>query len=331
MSPARPEELVDPHRLGPSLDGDQVQEAVLEGVAGGLAGGLADHDLDAVFLAEPLEARRDVHRVADGRVGSRGSGLDRNRATWRLRHVHRPRRPRSVTGRVFALDIDPKHLGVVTHARKGREAGRAYIVTPGRDRDQPMQPGLADAAVGYAMLFNILHIECPGRVLQEARRAPGWAGIIHWRRDIPTPRGPSLGHPPDRRPVLCLGRGRRAGVRRGRGFVLLLLALGPGDAPPVASLCTPRLGMGRLGLDGVVLVGQTKGSLPVAGDPPHTRGGAGGPGLSPRPARPEMRTTRARGRCLEPGWSCFVGDRDRTASTAAPLGLVAQPVSSAWK
>jgi hypothetical protein len=33
------QELVDPHRLGPSLDGDQVQEAVLKGVAGGLARG----------------------------------------------------------------------------------------------------------------------------------------------------------------------------------------------------------------------------------------------------------------------------------------------------
>jgi SAM-dependent methyltransferase len=55
--------------------------------------------------------------------------------------------------------------------------------------------GLPDARAGRAMLFNILHIESPLRLLREAYRvlAPGGeAAIIHWRRDIETLRGPSL-------------------------------------------------------------------------------------------------------------------------------------------
>jgi len=45
------------------------------------------------------------------------------------------------------------------------------------------------------MLFNILHHDNPGLILQEVHRIlkpGGKAGIIHWRSDIPTPRGPRL-------------------------------------------------------------------------------------------------------------------------------------------
>jgi hypothetical protein len=55
--------------------------------------------------------------------------------------------------------------------------------------------GLPDASVGYALQFNLLHIENPIALLREAVRvlAPGGhVGIIHWRSDIATPRGPAL-------------------------------------------------------------------------------------------------------------------------------------------
>ena len=54
---------------------------------------------------------------------------------------------------------------------------------------------MADGQAEYAMLFNILQIEEPMRLLREAYRAlapGGKAGIIHWRNDIETPRGPSM-------------------------------------------------------------------------------------------------------------------------------------------
>ena len=54
---------------------------------------------------------------------------------------------------------------------------------------------LADASVGYVMLFNILHAAEPDRLVREAYRilAPGGtAAVTHWTSDRPTPRGPSM-------------------------------------------------------------------------------------------------------------------------------------------
>ena len=178
-----------------------------------------------------------------------------------------------------------------------------------------MGTGLADAAVGYAMLFNILHIEDPVGLLQEARRvlAPGGLGRHHsLAAGHPDPAGAVAGTSA-RPPTSAVPGPRTPGwSSSGRGFVLLLLALGAGDAPPVASLCTPRAGTGRLELTELVWSDRLRFS-PRRGEPPQSRrgtsGGAGGPGLSPRLVRPEMRTTRARGRCRKPGWSCFVGER----------------------
>jgi ubiquinone/menaquinone biosynthesis C-methylase UbiE len=55
--------------------------------------------------------------------------------------------------------------------------------------------GLSDCSVDYVMIFNILHHNNPAQILGEVYRIlkPGAkAGIVHWRSDIPTPRGPRL-------------------------------------------------------------------------------------------------------------------------------------------
>tara|TARA_B100001964_G_C13990415_1_gene490391 strand:+ start:138 stop:713 length:576 start_codon:yes stop_codon:yes gene_type:complete len=55
--------------------------------------------------------------------------------------------------------------------------------------------GLEAETQSHAMIFNLLHLENPVELLKEAHRVLGIGGklsVIHWRSDIPTPRGPSL-------------------------------------------------------------------------------------------------------------------------------------------
>ncbi|MBE7465424.1 MAG: class I SAM-dependent methyltransferase [Planctomycetes bacterium] len=115
-----------------------------------------------------------------------------------------------VHGNVVALDIDPDMVSIT--ARKAEEAGLPNVTTKLRDFVAD-GCGVPEGYAEYAMLFNILHIENPVGLLKEAYRvlAPGGkAGIIHWRSDIKTPRGPS----PDIRPSAeqCRVWGEQAGL-----------------------------------------------------------------------------------------------------------------------
>ena len=99
---------------------------------------------------------------------------------------------RLVSGTVYALDIDPQ----MTEATKGRaaKAGANNVVVEERDF-LAHGCGRPDGSAGYAMLFNILHVEEPVALLREAFRvlAPGGRlGAIHWKHDPATPRGPAL-------------------------------------------------------------------------------------------------------------------------------------------
>lgn len=94
-------------------------------------------------------------------------------------------------GRIIALDIEGDMVSETN--RRAISAGVTNVVAKVQDFVES-GCGLADESAGYAMLFNILHIEAPVELLREARRVlkpGGLVGIIHWRTDIPTPRGPS--------------------------------------------------------------------------------------------------------------------------------------------
>lgn len=97
-----------------------------------------------------------------------------------------------IGGTVHTLDIDPAM--VASTAQRAAEAGLTNVKAETRDvlaGGFGPPTGSCDAA----LLFNILHAEEPVALLRAARevvRPGGLVAVIHWRRDIATPRGPSL-------------------------------------------------------------------------------------------------------------------------------------------
>lgn len=117
----------------------------------------------------------------------------------------------AVTGTVHALDIDP---GMVAATAEAAASGGFRNVRAERRDFVSDGCGLQDASAGFAMLFNILHIEDPVALLREARRvlAPGGrVGVIHWKHDPATPRGPTLSIRPT--PEQCRAWGEESGLR----------------------------------------------------------------------------------------------------------------------
>lgn len=93
------------------------------------------------------------------------------------------RRPGTV---VVALDIEPDLVDSLRE-EPGVETRLRDFVADGS--------GELDASADHVLLYNILHIEDPIALLREAwriLRPGGTLSVIHWRRDIETPRGPSL-------------------------------------------------------------------------------------------------------------------------------------------
>jgi SAM-dependent methyltransferase len=105
------------------------------------------------------------------------------------------------SGVVHALDVETDMVAA-TRA-KADAAGLANVRATARDFVEA-GTGLPDAGVDYAMLFNILHAECPEVLLREAARVlrpGGRLAILHWNYDPATPRGPSMEIRP--RPETC--------------------------------------------------------------------------------------------------------------------------------
>jgi SAM-dependent methyltransferase len=98
---------------------------------------------------------------------------------------------RRTQGIVTALDIEPQ---MVTRVReKAVQLDLPNVHTSLRDFVTE-GTGLKTGSQAYALMFNLLHMERPVALLQEAHRAlvpGGQIAIMHWRSDISTPRGPS--------------------------------------------------------------------------------------------------------------------------------------------
>jgi SAM-dependent methyltransferase len=108
----------------------------------------------------------------------------------------------AVIGKVHAFDIDP---AMIERARENvRLAGLRNVVFDQRD---VLEAGTAlpCGSAKTVLLFNILHSTHNRRFLEEAARILGDSGsirILHWRKDIDTPRGPRRESRPELQSIL---------------------------------------------------------------------------------------------------------------------------------
>jgi ubiquinone/menaquinone biosynthesis C-methylase UbiE len=97
-----------------------------------------------------------------------------------------------ISGKLYAFDIEEDMIDIVKQKLKNESVGNVIL----EHMDVLIQTtGLADNSIDYVMLFNILHHESPLDFFKEAFRILkpyGKVGILHWRSDIETPRGPHL-------------------------------------------------------------------------------------------------------------------------------------------
>jgi ubiquinone/menaquinone biosynthesis C-methylase UbiE len=97
-----------------------------------------------------------------------------------------------INGKLYAFDIETSMIEIVKQQLKNRLFNNVIL----ERRDILTQTtGLEDNSIDYVMLFNILHHESPNDFFNEAYRIlkpKGKVGILHWRSDIETPRGPDL-------------------------------------------------------------------------------------------------------------------------------------------
>jgi ubiquinone/menaquinone biosynthesis C-methylase UbiE len=114
-----------------------------------------------------------------------------------------------IKGKIYALDIEPDMIRITEEEAKKHKLNNVQTVL----RDfMGKNSGLPDKSIDYVMLFNILHLEKPTSLINEAKRIlreGGKLGIIHWNYDSTTPRGPSMDIRP--RPEDCIKWAESAG------------------------------------------------------------------------------------------------------------------------
>ncbi len=99
---------------------------------------------------------------------------------------------RLISGAVTTFDIDPVMIERTRDRAKAERLGNVTVVLRDVIEDGF---GLPTGSCDACLLFNILHFPEPLALIAEAARIVGPNGrvlAIHWRSDVPTPRGPAL-------------------------------------------------------------------------------------------------------------------------------------------
>ncbi len=103
---------------------------------------------------------------------------------------------------VYAFDIESSMIEMA--GNNVRKAGITNVQLILRDVIEK-GTGLDQGSAAMVLLFNILHFKERRILLKEASqilKPDGVAAIIHWRKDIETPRGPSVESRPDKQAIL---------------------------------------------------------------------------------------------------------------------------------
>jgi SAM-dependent methyltransferase len=109
---------------------------------------------------------------------------------------------RAVPGEVHAFDIEPAMI-----ARAGENVRAARLTNIHFHQRDVLESGtgLSDGSMQTVLLFNILHSRDNRLFLAEAARVlrkSGSVHIVHWRKDVETPRGPRRDDRPDMASIL---------------------------------------------------------------------------------------------------------------------------------
>jgi len=163
--------------------------------------GMPDEDWwNSFFEPYRLLQRLLPAQSMDGAIVEFGSGY----GTFTIPAAH------MTSGIVTAIDIEPS---MVDHVLRKVEADRLPNIRPVLRDVVADGTGIDDGSQVHAMIFNLLHLKDPVALLREARRTlavGGTVSVLHWRSDIPTPRGPSLAIRPS--PAQCEGWMQEAGL-----------------------------------------------------------------------------------------------------------------------
>jgi len=123
-----------------------------------------------------------------------------------------------IKGKIYTLDIELDMIRITNE--KAKKNGLNNVQTVLRDF-MTEGSGLPDGSLDYVMLFNILHLEKPMILINEAKRIlrkSGKLGIVHWNYDPTTPRGPSMDIRP--KPEDCIKWAESAGFSKAARYDL---------------------------------------------------------------------------------------------------------------